>query len=119
MSTHFMVIISELQTGMKPNITSNYKSNSKCNATSRCRYGVDNMKNVTISLSNDLVQVLDSLCENCNLSRYAFTKEALLEKIERYANNDSNNPQKEEPDRTVPSETKKESSVPPFFEFFK
>ncbi len=38
------------------------------------------MKNVTITLSNDLVQVLDSLCENCNLSRYAFTKETLLEK---------------------------------------
>lgn len=42
------------------------------------------MKNVTISLSNDLVQVLDSICQDCDLSRYAFAKEALLEKIEMY-----------------------------------
>lgn len=42
------------------------------------------MKNVIISLSNDLVQVLDSLCKDCDLSRYAFAKEALLEKIERH-----------------------------------
>lgn len=52
------------------------------------------MKNVTISLSNDIVQVLDSLCKDCDLSRYAFAKEALLEKIEKHTKNVSENPEK-------------------------
>jgi len=46
------------------------------------------MKNVTISLSEDLVHILDSICKDCNLSRYAFAKEALLEKIERHTKNE-------------------------------
>jgi metal-responsive CopG/Arc/MetJ family transcriptional regulator len=42
------------------------------------------MKNVTISISNDLLQVLDTICKDCDLSRHAFTKEALIEKIEKH-----------------------------------
>lgn len=49
------------------------------------------MKNVTISLSEDLVHILDSICKDCNLSRYAFAKEALMEKIERHTKSDSEN----------------------------
>ena len=46
------------------------------------------MKNVTISLSEDLVHILDSICKDCNTSRYAFAKEAILEKIERHTKNE-------------------------------
>jgi len=56
------------------------------NITCNCTFtGSGSMKNVTISLSEDLVHVLDSICQDCNLSRYAFAKEALIEKIERHA----------------------------------
>ncbi len=77
------------------------------------------MKNVTISLSEDLVHILDSLCKDCNLSRYAFAKEALLEKIERHTKNEI----KERLSEVSPEEigndgiqnTKQEDrSVPPF-----
>ena len=59
------------------------------------------MKNVTITLSNDLIQVLDSLCKDCDLSRYAFTKEALLEKIERHTKTKLENHQKEDSQKNV------------------
>jgi len=59
------------------------------NITSNCTFtSSGSMKNVTISLSEDLARVLDSLCQDCNLSRYAFAKEALIEKIERHAKNE-------------------------------
>lgn len=47
------------------------------------------MKNVTISLSEDLVHILDTICKDYNTSRYAFAKEAILEKIERHTKNES------------------------------
>ena len=73
------------------------------------------MKNVTITLSNDLVQVLDSLCENCNLSRYAFTKEALLEKIERQTKINPEKQEKESSEKEVNAKTKENpTSEPPF-----
>ena len=78
------------------------------------------MKNVTISISNDLVQVLDSVCKDCDLSRYAFTKEALLEKIEKHTKTDLEKQEKEDPGKTVnlkPAEDKK--SEPDFFDFLK
>ena len=73
------------------------------------------MKNVTITLSNDLVQVLDSLSENCNLSRYAFTKEALLEKIERQTKINPEKQEKESSEKEVNAKTKENpTSEPPF-----
>ena len=77
------------------------------------------MKNVTISLSEDLVHVLDSLCEDCNLSRYAFAKEALLEKIEKHTKNESEKQEKEGPGKATdlaPKEDKK--SEPDFWDLF-
>jgi len=70
------------------------------------------MKNVTITLSNDLLQVLDSLCENCNLSRYAFTKEALIEKIERQTKKIESIPQEKKVSDTKIEEEKE--VLPPF-----
>ncbi len=61
------------------------KVNITCTCTFTCR---SKMKNVTISLSEVLVHILDSICKDCNLSRYAFAKEALLEKIERHTKNE-------------------------------
>ena len=81
----------------------------------RCRY----MKNVTITLSNDLVQVLDNLCEDCNLSRYAFTKEALLEKIERHSKNDIEEQEKKDPGKTVDAVSKEGRSETDFWDFLK
>ena len=73
------------------------------------------MKNVTITLSNDLLQVLDSLCKDCNLSRYAFAKEALLEKIEKHTKKDSEQQEKEAPEKTVDSTPEEDhGSEPPF-----
>ena len=73
------------------------------------------MKNVTITLSNDLVQALDSLCENCNLSRYAFTKEALLEKIERHSKIEIEKQEKESSEKEGNDNTKENpTSEPPF-----
>ena len=74
------------------------------------------MKNVTISLSNNIVQVLDSICKDCNLSRYAFAKEALLEKIEKHTKNDSEKQEKEALENTVDSIHKEDhESDFPFF----
>jgi len=71
------------------------------------------MKNVTISLSEDLIHLLDSICKDCNTSRYAFAKEAILEKIQRHAKNES----KREGDAKA-SERKakqKDETEPPWF----
>ena len=76
------------------------------------------MKNVTISLSNDLVQVLDSLCKDCDLSRYAFAKEALLEKIERHTKNHLEPQEKKFPDKTTDLKIEKDESAPPFLGLF-
>ncbi len=75
------------------------------------------MKNVTISLSNDLVQVLDSLCKDCDLSRYAFAKEALPEKIERHSKNELKAKELDQEDikkavKNISEEEK--ASLPPF-----
>ena len=76
------------------------------------------MKNVSISLSNDLVQVLDSICEDCDLSRYAFAKEALLEKIEKHTKKELENKPDEEKEAGLDKATNKiaedEGSIPPF-----
>jgi predicted transcriptional regulator len=73
------------------------------------------MKNVTISLSNDLVQVLDNLCKDCDLSRYAFAKEAILEKIERHSKNVSHKEEKESSKKVVDSTSEEDhGSEPPF-----
>ena len=76
------------------------------------------MKNVTISLSNDLVKVLDSICKDCDLSRYAFAKEALLEKIERHTKNHMEKQEKEFSDKRVELKTEKDKSEPPFLGLF-
>jgi predicted transcriptional regulator len=65
------------------------------------------MKNVTISLSEDLVHVLDNICKDCDLSRYAFAKEALLEKIERHSKTES-----QEKAEVKPEDQKKNSKEP-------
>jgi predicted transcriptional regulator len=57
------------------------------------------MKNVTISLSEDLVHILDSICKDCDTSRYAFAKEAVLEKIERHAKDELEEPSKEDDEK--------------------
>ena len=78
------------------------------------------MKNVTISLSNDLVQVLDSLCKDCDPSRYAFTKEALLEKIERHSKNELEQQNEENQIETVDIALKEGTKTEPdFFDFLK
>jgi hypothetical protein len=80
----------------------------------RCRY----MKNVTITLSNDILQVLDSICKDCDLSRYAFAKEALLEKIERYSKNTTEKQEeKTEPEKKIDISPKEEKSEPGFLDF--
>ncbi len=76
------------------------------------------MKNVTITLSNDLLQVLDNLCEDCNLSRYAFTKEALIEKIERHSKNNMEE-QEKDTGKTVDTASKEEKSENDFWDFLK
>jgi predicted transcriptional regulator len=82
--------------------------------------GVDNMKNVTITLSNDLLQVLDGLCEDCNLSRYAFTKEALLEKIEKQIKINSEKQEKEDMRKADDVNLEEEKiSESDFWNFFK
>ena len=75
----------------------------------------DKMKNVTISLSEDLVHILDSICKDCNLSRYAFAKEALIEKIEKHTKTNSDKEEKEHSEKPVeiPSE-EDHGSEPPF-----
>ena len=76
------------------------------------------MKNVTISLSNDLVQVLDSLCKDCDLSRYAFAKEALLEKIERHTKTKSEKEEKE-PEKITDDSHEEEKTETNFFDLFR
>jgi len=70
------------------------------------------MKNVTISLSNDIVQVLDSICKDCDLSRYAFAKEAILEKIERHTKNElkTDHLDREGPGKAVKDKPEEEST---------
>jgi metal-responsive CopG/Arc/MetJ family transcriptional regulator len=78
------------------------------------------MKNITISLSNDLAEVLDRLCDKCNLSRYAFTMEALIEKIEQYSKNNVKEEEKEHLRKTVDLHPKEDlNNKPDFWDFLK